>query len=356
MRVIQICKTFTNISKLLTTRKQSVCRNKRSIATLVDRMTSIPEKDRYLFDLNGYIVLKNVLTKEEVAEANLAIDEHIADGVERLDPAVRNTPAGCPLDGDGKSGRIDVGRVLQWGSQSRIFREILDHPKLLPYFHAFLGPGYRMDHMPFVIAQNKGSEGFSLHGGTIDVRSGEYNHSLAYNCASMGVIRCSLMAVSIVLSHHPPGSGGFCVVRGSHKSNFKAPPSMIDGIENQEFVYQPITEAGDVVLFSEGTVHGALPWNQDYQRRVCLYRFAPATCGYGRSYIEEGIEKDDEVCGGWPKEMMEGMTVGQKAVLQPPFATRLDRRVLDAEGKVVVTSRGAAKMELDNKVFGTKYF
>ena len=111
-----------------------------------------------------------------------------------------------------------------------------------------------------------------------------------------------------------------------------------------------------MVLFSEGTVHGALPWTQDYQRRVCLYRFAPATCGYGRSYFDEGLERDGETGGGWPKGMVEGMTEGQKAVLQPPFANRLDRKVLDGEGKVVVTSRGAAKMELDNKVFGTKYF
>jgi len=319
-------------------------------------MASIPETDTYLFDLNGYIVLKNVLTKEEVAEANEAVDKHIGEGVERVDAAVRNTPAGSPLDGDGKSGRIDLGRVLQWGKQSTVFRKILDHPKLLPYFHEFLGPGYRMDHMPFVIAQNRGSEGFSLHGGTIDVRSGQYNHHLAYTCANKGVIRCSLLAASLVLTDHPPGSGGFCVVRGSHKSNFKAPPSMIDGMDHQEFVYQPVTEAGDVLLFSEGTVHGALPWTLDHQRRICLYRFSPATCGYGRSYFEEGIEEDEGTVGGWPGDMMEGMTEGQKAVLQPPFACRLDRKVLDEEGKVVITSRQKEKMDFDKKVFGTKYF
>lgn len=32
--------------------------------------------ERYLFDLNGYLVVENVLTPEEVARANAAIDHH----------------------------------------------------------------------------------------------------------------------------------------------------------------------------------------------------------------------------------------------------------------------------------------
>ena len=75
------------------------------------------------------------------------------------------------------------------------------------------------------------------------------------------------MAASVVLADQPAGAGGYCVVRGSHKSNFKAPAEMINGDNYREFVYQPETEAGDVVMFSEGTVHGALPWEMDYQVR-----------------------------------------------------------------------------------------
>ena len=36
--------------------------------------------EKYLFDLNGYLVVKNVLTPEEVAIANEAIDKHSEQG------------------------------------------------------------------------------------------------------------------------------------------------------------------------------------------------------------------------------------------------------------------------------------
>ena len=51
-----------------------------------------------------------------------------------------------------------------------------------------------------------------------------------------------------------------------------------------EHIYQPVTNPGDVVFFSEATVHGCLPWNAEHQRRVVLYRFAPSNCAYGRTY------------------------------------------------------------------------
>ena len=124
---------------------------------------------------------------------------------------------------------------------------------------------------------------------------------------------------------------------------------MIDGDEHMEFVYQPETEAGDVVLFSEGTVHGARPWNMDYQRRVALYRFSPPTCGYGRSYFEDGN-------ASWPKEIYSGMSETQKSVMLPPYAIRLDRPVNDGTGRLKVDSRSDAKKQFDKAVFGTKYF
>ena len=58
-----------------------------------------------------------------------------------------------------------------------------------------------------------------------------------------------------MLVDHNPGDGGFCVVPGSHKSNFKMPEGMVDGITHSEYIQQPATKAGDVVLFSE------VPWD-----------------------------------------------------------------------------------------------
>ena len=133
-----------------------------------------------------------------------------------------------------------------------------------------------MDHSPFVILQERGSEGFSLHGGTVDCASGGYNPHLAYTCVN-GSLHCHLLAVSVCLADQRTGDGGFVVVPGSHKATFRAPEAMINGTKHAEFVTQPVINAGDVLMFSEGTVHGARAWNADRQRRTALYRFAPAT-------------------------------------------------------------------------------
>jgi len=119
------------------------------------------DDEKYLFDLNGYIVVRNVLSPLEVAQANAAINSHINDMVERSDPELRNTDPGSSESFAGTGpGRKELGRVLQWGYEdSNVFKSILAHPKLLPYYNTLLGKGYRMDHLPFVIAQDEGGEG-----------------------------------------------------------------------------------------------------------------------------------------------------------------------------------------------------
>ena len=40
---------------------------------------------------------------------------------------------------------------------------------------------------------------------------------------------------------------------------------------HQEFIKQPATKAGDVIIFTEATTHGTLPWTADRQRRSILF-------------------------------------------------------------------------------------
>ena len=225
-----------------------------------EKMCSYPiemtEAEKYLFDLNGYLIVRNVLTPDEVEEANSVIDRHEHEMVERTDKDLRNTQPGSSYAGNGTTGRMDLGQCLEWGSDSQIFKSILAHPRLVPIFHELLGKGYRMDHLPLILAQEQHSEGFQLHGGTIDCTSGEYQPHLAYTY-NHGMLRTALLGCNVILRDHKAGDGGFCIVPGSHKANFKMPPGMVEGNAYADYVRQPTTNAGDVILFSEGTVHGA---------------------------------------------------------------------------------------------------
>jgi hypothetical protein len=70
---------------------------------------------------------------------------------------------------------------------------------------------------------------------------------------------------------------------------------------------------------------------------------------YGRSYF--GHEE-----GGWPTKMYEDLNPAQRAVLEPPYANRLDRPNIQEDGSVEIPTRSARKKEHDQDVFGTKYF
>jgi len=169
--------------------------------------TEMTEAERYLFDLNGFLVIRNVLTPAEVAACHAAIDGRMDEAIPRSDATLRNAVEGSPMYGSGPP-RLDLGGIFEWGEiESRIFKSILAHPRLVPLFHGLLGKGYRLDHIPFVLMNNKGGEGFQLHGGTVDCNSGEYNNNLAYTCHN-GSIRSNLLGCNVMLVDHNPGDGG----------------------------------------------------------------------------------------------------------------------------------------------------
>jgi len=135
---------------------------------------------KFLFDLNGYIVIRNVLSAQEIADANAAIDKHQFLG--RNDKGLRNSKDNTKFSGDHKTPRLDMGGMLGWeDGHNKIFRKFLCHPNLVKYIHLLCGTGYRLDHSPLVIAQDKGAEGFHLHGGSIEP-SGMYTPDLTYVC------------------------------------------------------------------------------------------------------------------------------------------------------------------------------
>jgi hypothetical protein len=95
--------------------------------------TEMSEDERYLFDLNGYVIVRGVLTPEQVEEANAMIDKHESEMIQRSDAALRNAVKGTKLYGSGP-GRKDLGQVLEWGADSKLFKSILAHPRLVPLY------------------------------------------------------------------------------------------------------------------------------------------------------------------------------------------------------------------------------
>jgi hypothetical protein len=213
-------------------------------------------EEKFMFDLEGYIVLKNVLTPGEVAELNELADQVFTENKE---------------DADRRR-----SQVSQWGPPTQ---RLIDHPHVVPYLLELLGPKFRIDH-DYCIFMTKGGRRGGLHGGETER---EADHWYKYRD---GVMRNGLTVVTFFLTHASKGDGGFACIPGSHKSNFpfNVPDDVRDFRRVPHYVTQPPVEAGDALIFTEALIHGTMPWTADHERRALLYKYSPGHSAWSQKY------------------------------------------------------------------------
>jgi len=237
-------------------------------------------EEKFMFDLDGYIVIKNALTEDEVANLNAIADREFGQHYD--DTHFKRT-----------------SRVSQWDSACV---QLFDHPKILPYLLELLGPYFRADHDYCIFMEKEATRG-RLHGGDGHATGRAGDHWYKYRD---GVMRNGLTVCTYFLTDAAEGDGGFGCIPGSHRSNFvKNIPEEVRNYERDaHYVRQPAVEAGDALIFTEALVHGTLPWTADHERRALLYKFSP-----GHSTWSDNYYSTDEY---------EDLTEQQKRVLAPP--------------------------------------
>ena len=117
--------------------------------------------EKFLFDLTGFLLVKNVLTPEQLRLGNEAIDM-----MGELSASPSYTRGHKKLAGAGTSTRLGNTANLMELPQPHCqpFRDMLAHPVITPYLNTILGEGWRLDHGPGLIAMDAGCEGGMLHG------------------------------------------------------------------------------------------------------------------------------------------------------------------------------------------------
>jgi len=273
------------------------------------------EREQFLFDLQGFLLVKNFLSADEVQTLNAAFDANWDKAID--DP---NSHAAGKLAGTGK--RSSFHGMLNWEKPwSQPFRDLLAHPKLIPYLNTFFGRGWKMDHSPFMLASEAGAEGLNFHGST------SYHHDGSqYYTYANGVMRCGMIVCQFQLCDVNAGDGGLCVIPGSHKANLLCPQDILHYEANQELIYNVPCKAGDMVIFNEATIHGTLPWKAKHQRRSLLYRYSPKYLHFAGGVYQTSQPE-------WVSELTEA----QQAVLEPPYI--YNRPLIEPDGVTVVRPR-----------------
>jgi len=221
-------------------------------------------EENFMFDLEGYLVIKNVLTPDEISEMN-EIAERVFSRKEGDTPNHRTS------------------RVSLWGEP---FKRLIDHPTIIPYLIELIGPKFRLDH-DYCIFMVEGATGGGLHGGEDGGRPGgnEGDHWYKYRD---GVMRNGLSVVTFFLTDAADGDGGFACVPGSHKSNCLSgiPPEVRRFERRTHYVVQPAVEAGDALFFTEALVHGTMPWRAKHERRALLYKYSPGHSAWSGNFYD----------------------------------------------------------------------
>ena len=230
------------------------------------------QREAFLFDLWGYVVIEGVLGADELQRANAAVD-HYAGLIRNREPGL----AGGSTELAGGAGR---GEFLQnpltfarpWCEP---FRAMLTQPRSIDIFNEILGPGYRLDHGPGLIRMTRGTEGHLLHG-SMTFDPSQYHRFIA------GRVQCGLCVAAWQLTEVRAGDGGFACIPGSHKANYRPPRKVLGLQEDWGCVHQVVAPAGSLVIFNEALVHGTLPWQPvDRERRSILFKYSPGFLAWG---------------------------------------------------------------------------
>ena len=81
--------------------------NKRVMNSVVRACRIMTNHEKFFFDLNGFIILRNILTPEEVSVMNTAIDVHTESIRARDTKPLKNTAEGSALSAP--ESRLDLG-------------------------------------------------------------------------------------------------------------------------------------------------------------------------------------------------------------------------------------------------------
>ncbi len=238
--------------------------------------------ERYLFDLNGYLVLRKALDAEHLRELNEGIDALLPLEIGEWNGYVH----GHNYDDDDG---FNLQQIYEGGEP---FERLIDHPSWIEHVKHFVGGEGTFDwhHGPLFIDENfvtlRGpGEAIGLHsGGHTGTKRTQYRfHNGEFHCGQIDI----LMALTDI----GPGDGSTMVIPGSHKANLDHPEferhrmySEEDSVDGVTAAIEVHLAAGDVLLFVDAISHGSARRVNEGLRRTIVYRYGPSWGNFRHGY------------------------------------------------------------------------
>ncbi|GAB4461967.1 MAG: hypothetical protein OHK0029_28070 [Armatimonadaceae bacterium] len=268
--------------------------------------------EEYLFDLRGFLILKNALDKDHLVQMNAILTE-----ITSLEPPLRvgEWYGYVHAHNYGGAEGINLQQIYEAGEP---FERLIDHPAWIEKVKHFVGGKGTFDwhHGPLFIDENFANlrgpgEAIGLHsGGAEGVKRTQFRY---HN----GRFQCGQINILMALTDIGPGDGATMVIPGSHKSNLIHPHLMqsgmkagevrsVDGVEGAIEVH---LEAGDALLFVDAICHGSAKRVNAGERRIVVYRYGPSWGNFRHPYQAS-------------EELLQRLTPEQRRIVYPQLPVK----------------------------------
>ena len=235
----------------------------------------------YLFDLNGYLILKDAIAPEDVAALNQWIDDHweyVEQGAEQGTPEtagqwIGNVETHTYQGADG----LNFQNVIEAGE---VFEKLIDYPAWTDRIQRYVNPVNGLSiHENLITVRGKGGYIGPHCGGHLSIIY------MTFRQPNTGEWMVGQINVFMALTDIGPGDGPTTLIPGSHKARFPHPvlsDEKISTVYRGDFPggeaagMKPLyMNAGDVAMFTDTITHGSLARENEGYRRNVLYRYSP---------------------------------------------------------------------------------
>jgi hypothetical protein len=224
----------------------------------------------YLFDLQGYLLIRGALPPAEIAELN-----RIVDAVPPLKP--REWHGRVHRNDYTEAWGVNLHQVIEAGEP---FERLIDHPAWLAHVTRYVGGDDGLFIDENLVTTRGPGQGVTLHSGGHKRR---IRTQFRYHD---GQFRCGQINVLLALTDAGPGDGATMVIPGSHKSNLPHPAFVAQSkgeyaatygttVDRVEGAIEVHAKAGDALLFVDCVAHGSAQRTNPGFRRHVIYRYGP---------------------------------------------------------------------------------
>ena len=233
----------------------------------------------YLFDLNGYYILKNVINLEDIKKAN-----KIIQNIEKKKNS--ELPKNIFFGKKKNKKELYISNILEL---DKIFEKFASLPIFLKLIKRVTGNSnfFRLNSAVAMSKLKKKSFTY-LH-----MRNLPHHPKIFYFTKNEKIFS-NISKILIPLCNNKMSDGGFAVIPGSHKSNFVRPFNN-NPIKNLTCLKHLDVEPGDAVIFTEALAHGSLTNNSNKIRRILSYmytvKYMPDWTKFKLKYSKDYISK-----------------------------------------------------------------